>query len=264
MSVAELPVRVAETFFQRWDHQLTALGTLIVVALLVLAVDRAFKRRGRALARRLTGHERRDPTLETRLRFVRRLVEAVIIVIGLAIALSQFAALDRFAASVLASSAIAAAVIGFAAQQTLGNVIAGVSLAVTQPIRIGDRVSFEDHSGVVEDIRLTHTILQSGSDARIIVPNGKLAGSVVRNESIVTETVAVQAEVWLANESDELRALEVIAAAIPDAQAAITAVTSEGTTLTVEGPPTSPLERPAREAELRRTVLQALRNAHLR
>jgi small-conductance mechanosensitive channel len=263
MSRDELPIRVAETFFQDWDNQLTALGTIVLVVLVVFVVDRAFKRRGRALARRVAGGDL-DPVLETRLRFVRRLVEAVIVVIGLAIALSQFAALDKLAASVLASSAIAAAVIGFAAQQTIGNVIAGVMLAVTQPIRIGDRVTFEDHSGVVEDIRLTHTFLQTGTDARIIVPNGKLAGSVVRNDSIVTETVAVEVEVWLANESDELRALEVVEEAVPGAEASIKAVTAEGTTLGVAGAPCAPAERAAREAQLRRAVVAALRSASLR
>jgi small conductance mechanosensitive channel len=264
MSVDELPIRAAETFFQRWDHQLTAVGTVLLVLLVVFLVDRAFKRRGRALAQRVTGGGELDPVLETRLRFVRRLVEAVIVVIGLMIAMSQFTALDRFAASILASSAIAAAVIGFAAQQTIGNVIAGVMLAVTQPIRIGDRVTFEEHSGVVEDIRLTHTFLQTGGDARIIVPNGKLAGSVVRNDSIVTETVAVEVEVWLANEVDELRALEVIEAGIEGAQATIKAVTFEGTTLAVSGEPSSPVERAVREAQLRREVVQALRSASLR
>lgn len=254
---------MAESFLDDWGNELTALGTVVIVLVVVFVVDRAFKRRGRALARRVAGGDL-DPVLETRLRFVRRLVEAVIVVIGVAIALSQFAALDKFAASVLASSAIAAAVIGFAAQQTIGNVIAGVMLAVTQPIRIGDRVSFEEHSGVVEDIRLTHTFLQTGGDARIIVPNGKLAGSVVRNDSIVTETVAVEVQVWLANEADELRALEIIEAAVPGASATIKAVTFEGTTLAVAGEPSAPAERSVREAELRRAVVEALRSASLR
>lgn len=227
-------------------------------------VDRAFKRRGRALALAMTRSGELDPVLETRLRFVRRAVESFIVVVGLLIALSQFTALDRFAASVLASGAIAAAVIGFAAQRTLGNVIAGIQIAVTQPIRIGDRVSFESHSGVVEDIRLTHTVLQTGGDARIIVPNGRLAESVVRNDSIVTQTVAVETQVWLAHEADELRALEVIASAIEGASATIAEVTSEGTTLTVSGPPAAPAERHARESELRRDVLAALRGASLR
>jgi small-conductance mechanosensitive channel len=54
---------------------------------------------------------------------------------------------------VLASSAIAAAIVGFAARQTIANAIAGVILAITQPLRIGDHVTFEGESGVVEDVR---------------------------------------------------------------------------------------------------------------
>jgi small-conductance mechanosensitive channel len=261
-----MPLPLAESFFNEYEHQLTAAGTVLLVIVAVFVVDRAFKRRGRALAAKVAGGVggRLDPTLETRLRFVRRVVEAVIVVIGLMIALSQFTALDKFAASILASSAIAAAVIGFAAQQTLGNVIAGIGLAVTQPIRIGDRVSFEGHTGVVEDIRLAHTVLQTGSDARIIVPNARLAGSVVRNDSIVTLTVAVETDFWLAHESDELRALDVIAAEVEGASATIAAVTHEGTTLTVSGPHAPPSERPRREAELRRDIAAALRRAQLR
>lgn len=242
---------------------LTAIGTVLVVLLVVFLVDRAFKRRGTKLAQRVTGGAL-DPVVQTRLRFVRRFVEAVIIVIGLATALSQFTALDRFAASVLASSAIAAAVIGFAAQQSLGNVIAGVLIAVTQPIRIGDQISFEEHSGVVEDIRLAHTVLQTGTDARIIVPNGRLAQSVIRNDSIVTSTVGVEAEVWLAHESDELRAIEVITEAVEGVQATVKEVTADGTIITVSGMPSAPVERARRRSELLREALRALRDAGLR
>jgi small-conductance mechanosensitive channel len=242
---------------------LTAGGTVLVVIALVFVVDRAFKRRGRKLALRVTGGHL-DPVLETRLRFVRRLVEAVIIVIGVATALSQFSALDRFAASILASTAFAAAVVGFAAQQTLANVIAGVMLAITQPIRIGDLVTFEEHRGVVEDIRLTHTFLQTGGDGRVIIPNGRLASSVVRNDSIVTDTVAVEVELWLAHESDEVRALDVLRDGIEGVEPSIKEVTVDGTILTVGGPHVPPAERPAREAELRLQALRALRGAGLR
>ena len=251
-------------FFERWDHELTALGTLVLLALVVFAVDRAFRRRGRSLAARMGVADRLDPVLETRLRFVRRFVEAVIIVIGLAIALSQFTALDRFAASILASSAIAAAVIGFAAQQTLGNIIAGVSIAVTQPIRIGDQVSVEDQRGVVEDIRLTHTYLKTGADTRIVVPNGRLANSIVRNDSIVTATVGVETDLWLPHEADEIRALDVLEAALDDVSATVKAVDSEGTTITLSGPRVMPAERASGEAALRRDALSALRHAGLR
>ena len=242
---------------------LTAVGTVLLVLVLVFLVDRWFKRRGRKLAERVRNGGL-DPVLETRLRFVRRLVEAVIIVIGVAMALNQFTALDKFAASVLASGAIAAAIVGFAAQRALGNVIAGVLLAVTQPIRIGDAVTIEGNSGIVEDIRLAHTFLQTGVDSRVIVPNGKLADSILRNDSIVTSTVAVEVELWLSHESDELRALDVIAEGVEEARAQVKAVTDTGTILGVTGPPASPIERAQRQSDLLQACLGALRKAQLR
>ena len=75
----------------------------------------------------------------------------------------------------LASGALAAAIIGFAARQTLANVVAGIMLAITQPLRVGDWVTFEEHYGVVEDVRLNFTVLRTASDQRIVIPNERLA-----------------------------------------------------------------------------------------
>jgi small conductance mechanosensitive channel len=243
---------------------LTAIGTVLLVLVVVFLIDRAFKRRGARLAERVTGGNGLDPVLQTRLRFVKRMVEAAIVVIGVMIALSQFTGLDRLAASILASGALVAAIVGFAAQQSLGNILAGVLLAVTQPIRIGDLISFEEHSGVVEDIRLAHTFLKTGTDARIIVPNSRLAQAIVRNDSIVTSTVGVETELWLAHESDELRALDVIREAVPGATPVVKAVTADGTELAVSAPPTTAVESAEQQSELLRVCLHALRQAGLR
>src|SRR3712207_3854293 len=101
---------LAESFFSRWDNELTAAGTALLVILVMIVVDRAFRRRGRQLAERMVGG-RLEPVVETRLRFVRRFVQAAVLVLGLALVLAQFTALDRLAASILASGAIAAAAI---------------------------------------------------------------------------------------------------------------------------------------------------------
>ena len=92
--------------------------------------------------------------LDTRLRFLRRLIYASILLLGIAIAASQFTGVSKLAASILASGALAAAIIGFAARQTLANFVAGIMLAITQPIRVGDWVTFEGHYGVIEDVRM--------------------------------------------------------------------------------------------------------------
>ena len=122
---------------------------------------------------------------------MRRLLYALIVVIGIAIALSGFTGISKLATSLLASSAIAAAIIGFAARQTLANFIAGIMLAITQPIRVGDWVTFEGNYGVVEDVSLNHTVLRTPSEQRIVIPNEQLAGGILKNDTLKVDLVAL-------------------------------------------------------------------------
>jgi small conductance mechanosensitive channel len=258
-----MPDIVADTFLHRHSHQLTAVLSVVGALLLAALVDRALARRGRRLAAAVTGG-RLSPVADTRLRFLRRVIDAVIIVVGVAIALAQFTALDRLAATILASSAIAAAVVGFAARQTLANAIAGLFLAITQPLRIGDLVTFEGETGTVEDVRLTYTYLRTGTDVRVIIPNERLAGGVLRNESIVSTSVAVEASVWLAPDAHVPRALRALRDALGGASVRIAEVRPEGTRVAVTGDPAPPGERAAREAELCEAALDALYTAGAR
>jgi small-conductance mechanosensitive channel len=237
--------------------------TLLAAVALVAIVHRAMRGRAHKLPDALGGTEL-SPMLDTRLRFLRRAVEAAIIVVGVALALAQFTSLDRLAATVLASSAIAAAVVGFASRQVLANAIAGMVLAVTQPLRIGDLVTFEGETGTVEDVSLTYTWLRTGSDARLIIPNERLAAGVLRNDSIRSPTVALEVSAWLAPEADETAALAAVQALEETRAARIAEVTDTGLRLQVAGPPVAPAERIAREGELRADVLRALREAGCR
>jgi small conductance mechanosensitive channel len=250
----------AEPFLERYSDEITAVVTLLVAFALVAAIDRALKGRARNLAARVAGGEL-SPVADTRLRFLRRVVGAAIIVVGLALAITQFTALDRLAGTVLASSAIAAAVIGFAARQVLANAIAGVVIAITQPLRIGDHVTFEDETGTVEDISLTYTWLRMGSEARLIIPNERLAAGVLRNDSIRSATVALEVRLWLHPGADEAQALEVLREIDDVTAARIADVTETGIQVLVAGPPVAPTDRLAREAELRARTLGALREA---
>ena len=149
--------------------------------------------------------------LDTRLRFVRRLIYATILLIGIAVALSQFTGLSKLAASVLASGALAAAIIGFAARQTLANVVAGIMLAITQPLRVGDWVTFEEHYGVVEDVRLNYTVLRTSSDQRVVIPNERLAAGILRNDTLGSDAIGLDVSVWLPLDADTERALAALA-----------------------------------------------------
>jgi small-conductance mechanosensitive channel len=120
---------------------------------------------------------------KTRLRFLRRLVILVVFLVLLAIALSQFTELKRLATGILASTAVLAAIVGFAAQHTIANMVAGVQLAVSQPIKIGDRISFEEVDGRVTDITLSYTYVDPGDGTSVVIPNQLLVEGVVHNLS---------------------------------------------------------------------------------
>jgi small-conductance mechanosensitive channel len=246
---------VADTFLHRHGHLITAIASVVLAAVLAGLVDRALRR---AQSARMLS-DRFDAGVDTRLRFMRRVIETSLLVIGIAVALSQFTALDKLAASVLASGAIAAAVIGFAARQTLANAIAGLLLAVTQPLRLGDVVTFEGETGTVEDVRLTYTFLRTGGGARIVIPNERLAAGILHNDTVLGK-VTPEVSAWLAPAADVEAAITAIEAELPDATVTVAESAPEGTRLAVSAPAVTPSERAAREAELRRAAVRA---AHL-
>ncbi len=230
---------------------------ILASVLVAFLLDRALARRGMKLAQAVVRGEI-SPETDTRLRFVRRLVYAVIILIGVAIALSQFEGVNRIAASLLASGAIAAAVLGFAARQTLANFVAGIMLAVTQPLRVGDWVFFDDQYGEVDDIRLTYTFLRTLGGQRVVIPNERLASGILRNDTLGEGVVGLDVHIWLPAASDAGRAVAVLREATGQTvTVAETAV--EGVRLAVGGERCPPPQRAQREAELRLECLERLR-----
>src|SRR4051812_37736401 len=245
---------VAESWLTRNDDAVivavvAVIGALVLAWLLDRALRRVYASRPQAL---------RDQKLDTRLQFLRRLVETAIIVAGLLIALSQFAALDQIAASLLASGAIVAAIIGFAARQSIANAVAGMSLAVSQPLRIGDVITFDGETGTVTDIRLTATYLKQASGAVVVIPNEMLAGGILRNETRDGPTTTAEVSLWIPLAADGPAALAALERGVPDTAAAIAETTPEGIRLALSRTGVPVAERAAVEAELRRTGLTAL------
>ena len=228
--------------------------------LLVVLADRRDRAppdaRADAAAARRAGRRRAQPDADTRLRFLRRVVYAVILLVGIALALAQFTSLDRLAASVLASGAIAAAIIGFAARQVLANVIAGIMLAITQPLRVGDWVTFEGEYGVGRgrDAEL-HVAAHGVRDARMVIPNERLAAGILRNDASCSAMVALTSRSGCRPTPTSGRAGGVEACrrrrprASPRSPTRACACRSPA--------PVAPPERGAREAELRAEALRA-------
>jgi small-conductance mechanosensitive channel len=120
---------------------------------------------------------------KTRLRILRRLILVAVVLVLVALALSQFTELKRLATGILASTAVIGLIIGFAAQHTIGNMVAGVQLAVAQPVKIGDQIEFEEVSGRVTDITLSYTYVNPGDGSSVVIPNQMLVEGIVHNRS---------------------------------------------------------------------------------
>jgi small-conductance mechanosensitive channel len=154
-------------------HRLIVVGAvLFLTVVLARLVDRAIARR------QLT------PEALTRYRIVRRSITATIIFIGVLSALLVIPQVRAVAGGLLASTAVLGIIVGFAAQRTLGNFIAGLLIAFTQPVRLGDSVTVEDIEGVVEEIGLIYTFVHTEAGDRLVIPNEKLASDTIRNSTI--------------------------------------------------------------------------------
>jgi small-conductance mechanosensitive channel len=124
------------------------------------------------------------PEAVTRYRILRRSITVTILVVGFFSALLVIPQVRAVAGGLLASSAVLGVIIGFASQRTLGNFVAGLLIAISQPVRLGDRVTYAGEDGVIEEIGLTYTFIRTRDDARLVVPNEKLVSDTIRNASI--------------------------------------------------------------------------------
>jgi small conductance mechanosensitive channel len=150
------------------------------------------------------------PMLQTRYRLLRRVVLAVVLFLAVATILYSIPATRTYAQTVLASSAVLGLVIGFAARSTLANFVAGVMIAINQPVRLGDRVSIADAEGVVEDIGLTYTRLRTADNRRVLIPNEELANSRVVNHTLVDAISLAQVRLSVPLTTDPARVREVL------------------------------------------------------
>ena len=173
-----------------WDRIAIAAGVVVAAALAARLVDRRLSRRSL------------DPAAATRYRVLRRTISTVIVVVGVLSALLTVPAVRVVAGGVLASTAILGLIIGLAAQKTLSNFVAGILIAVSQPVRLGDLITIGGHSGRVEEIGLTYTFIRLPDGARLVVPNDALASDTIRNSTIRSvDTVAeIKVQVPLAQD----------------------------------------------------------------
>jgi small-conductance mechanosensitive channel len=251
---------VEESFWDSNGDWITALASVAIAFLIAVIVDRYVIARATHVASRVTETEVSRST-RTRLRLIRRLVFVTIIVIGIAIALAQFDKLNRLATGILASSAVLGLVLGLAARQVLANPLAGILLAVSQPIRIGDTITFGEETGRVDDITLSHTFIDTGDGRLVIVPNEQVVTNVVINRSTGDLSAPVAVSVWVPLGADLERAREALSRLEPS-QIEVAEITPDGVRVEVQGPRRPGGTRASgEEGALRERAHRALREA---
>ncbi len=139
----------------------------------------------RYFIRRLIHREKKIGIDQTAIAFISQFTQVAIIIFAAVLYFHLIPSLRTFGTAILATAGFASIVVGLAAQNTLGNIISGISLLMYRPIRVGDRVkvyaSAGDETGVVDTIGLGYTILMMPNDEKIVVPNSVLASTIVVN-----------------------------------------------------------------------------------
>jgi small conductance mechanosensitive channel len=181
-------------------HRLAVVGAVLLVTVVV----------ARLIDRRIARRELSTEAM-TRYRVLRRSITTAILVVGVLSALLVIPQVRAVAGGLLASSAVLGIIVGFASQRTLGNFVAGLLIAFTQPLRLGDSVTIEQTEGVVEEIGLIYTFVRTENGDRLVIPNEKLASDTIRNstirsrETVAEITVQVPLTTDLGNILDRLR-----------------------------------------------------------
>ena len=127
----------------------------------------------------------------TTFRMFRHITVAAVYFIGLVVIIFSIDSLRSLSVAMFTGAGLAGIIIGFAAQNTLSNIIAGIALAIFQPFRVGDRLTIMNEYGKVTDLNLRHTVIITWDNRRLIIPN-----SVISNEAVINWTIEDPAVIW--------------------------------------------------------------------
>ena len=196
------------------DRTVEALITAGVGLVVVIAVRALL---GIAIGRYERRLSAKDPALAARrrttLRFLRKVVVALVAAIAIWKVLSLYPSTDQLVNALLASSAVLALFVGLAFNTPLSNLGSGMLVAFAQPLRIGDRVTVADQTGFVEEMDLLYTTLVTDDARRVFIPNSQLTASLIVNRTIrdPRRIVSASLPVRLGAPIDEARAAAVVA-----------------------------------------------------
>jgi small-conductance mechanosensitive channel len=112
----------------------------------------------------------RERKIRTQLQFIRKVIISIIVILAIGAVLLSFSSLRRIGTGLLTGVGVSSIIVGLAAQRSLGNLLAGLQIAFTQPLRLDDALVAEGEFGKVEEITLTYVVLRLWDERRLILP----------------------------------------------------------------------------------------------
>ncbi|CAN3131566.1 mechanosensitive ion channel family protein [Mycobacterium sp. smrl_JER01] len=173
-SIAVRRITDGQAGWRGWlDHTLviTLIATVTwVLVSLIRVAERQVISRFAGGDEGLTDADRHRRKIKTQVTVLRRLVVAVVVLLGTAAALMTFPSFSDIGRTLFASAGVLTVVAGLAAQTSLGSVFAGIQIAFSDAIRVGDVVVLEDEWGRIEEITLTYVVVHLWDERRLVLP----------------------------------------------------------------------------------------------
>lgn len=188
------------------DFRTVLIIILIIVATIVSAYS--FKYLTEKYIKKLVLTKHIDPTSYV---FAKKVITAIIYIIGMSFALVQIPEMKIVGHSLLAGAGILSLVAGLASQQALSNIMSGFLIVMFKPFKINDRITFnQTYTGVVEEINLRQVVLRDFENNRVIVPNSVISTQVVVNANLTETKVCKMIEIGIGYDSDIGKALKIM------------------------------------------------------
>jgi small-conductance mechanosensitive channel len=145
-------------------------------------------------------------------RYVGNVLRVVLVIIFLSLLGSQFSLTSQISVELFKSTSLIVAILGFAAQEVLKDVISGMVISISKPYNIGSRITITtlDVTGIVEDITLRHTVIKCFDNSRLIIPNSVINKDVLKNSDYDDSLIGNFLEILVSYESDIRLASDII------------------------------------------------------
>lgn len=192
--------------------KVTAFFGYIALAFVIMFVTFLFERLISFILTRVIGKAiKRVGAAPTNFLFFSYLISGLIYLGGFILAIYSIPPLKAIASSLFAGAGILAAIIGFASQQAISNVVSGLFIVISKPFKVGDRVDIgTSYEGYVEDITLRHTVIRNFENRKIIIPNSIINAEYIINSSVDKDMICRHVEFNISYKANIDQAINII------------------------------------------------------